>query len=292
MNEVLRSILSNGSITTDDGKTRSLESAISPAEGDFLQGMIRSARPRVSLEVGCGYGVSSLYICEALREVNAAKHIIMDPYQHSEFEGIGLANLKRAGYLDIIDFQEAPSYQYLARLTEERLTIDFAFIDGSHVFDYVFVDFFLIDKLLRPGGIVIVDDLSWPSVRSVCRYVLSNLRYQCIGPKSQGLSERTALRNAATRVRQHGIGPLLRAPLRHIIAPAWRILMWRVGQLVKAPVRHIPGSRISLTDSQLNLPYHSNYVALQKLADGYWTRHERPLSSTTFLVDVDLPTDH
>jgi predicted O-methyltransferase YrrM len=111
MNEVLRSILSNGSITTEDGKYRSLESAISPAEGDFLQEMIRSVRPWVSLEVGCASGISSLYICEALREVNAAKHIIMDPYQYSEFEGIGLANLKRAGYLDIIDFQETPSYQ-------------------------------------------------------------------------------------------------------------------------------------------------------------------------------------
>jgi predicted O-methyltransferase YrrM len=128
MNEVLRSILSSGSIATEDGKNRSLESAISPAEGDFLQEMIRSARPQVSLEVGCAYGVSSLYICEALREVNGTKHIIMDPYQHSEFEGIGVANLKRAGYLDLIDFREVPSYQCLSRLTEEHVTIDFAFI--------------------------------------------------------------------------------------------------------------------------------------------------------------------
>jgi predicted O-methyltransferase YrrM len=292
MNEVLRSILSNGSITTEDGKYRSLESAISPAEGDFLQEMIRSVRPWVSLEVGCAYGISSLYICEALREVNAAKHIIMDPYQYSEFEGIGLANLERAGYLDIIDFQETPSYQYLARLTKECVAIDFAFIDGRHLFDYVFVDFFLIDKLLRPGGVVILDDLSWPSVRSVCRYVLSNLRYQCIGPQSPELPERKAWRNAASRVGQHGIGPLLQAPLRQVLTPTWRMLMWRVGQLGNVPLRRIAASRISLTDSQLNLPYNSNYVALQKLADGYWRHHERPLDTTVTLVDVDLPTDH
>ncbi len=48
-----------------------------------------------------------IYICEALREVNAAKHIIIDPYQHSDLsEGIGLANLRRAGYADMIDFHE------------------------------------------------------------------------------------------------------------------------------------------------------------------------------------------
>jgi predicted O-methyltransferase YrrM len=141
MNEILRSILSSGSVTTKDGKIRALSGAISQEEGDFLQEIIRNARPRVSLEVGCAYGVSSLYICEALREVSAVKHIVMDPYQHSEFEGIGLANLERAGYLDIIDFHETASYQYLARLSEEALAVDFAFIDGMHLFDYALVDF-------------------------------------------------------------------------------------------------------------------------------------------------------
>jgi predicted O-methyltransferase YrrM len=107
MNEVLRSIVSRGPVTTEDGKTRTLHSAISLEEGDFLQEMIRSARPPASLEVGCAYGISSLYFCEALRAVNAAKHIIMDPYQHS---GIGLANLRRADYLDVIDFHDVASY--------------------------------------------------------------------------------------------------------------------------------------------------------------------------------------
>ena len=152
---MLRSIVSSGCITAEDGKTRTLYSAISGEEGNFLQEMIRSARPQVSVEVGCAYGISSLYICEALREVNAAKHIIMDPYQHTEWEGIGLANLRRAGYLYIVDFHEVASHQCLSRLTEERVTVDFAFIDGNHVFEYVLVDFFLIDKLLRPGGAII-----------------------------------------------------------------------------------------------------------------------------------------
>ena len=125
---------------------------------------------------------SSLYICEALREVGADKHIVIDPYQHSGWEGIGLANLRRANYSDIVDFHEAFSHRCLSRLTEEHVKIDFAFVDGEHTFDYVFVDFFLIDKLLRPGGIIIFDDFSYPSIRSVCRYVLLNLRYKCVSP--------------------------------------------------------------------------------------------------------------
>lgn len=255
MNEVLRSILSSKSVVTDDGITRPLHSNIPEEEGNFIQKTIRSARPQVSLEVGCAYGISSLYICEALRDVNAAKHIIIDPGQHfphgkgpfTGWEGIGLANLRRAGYTDLIEFHEAPSYQCLSRLTEEHTTIDFAFIDGMHTFDYVLVDVFLIDKLLKPGGIIILDDFGYSSIRSVCQYVLSDLPYKCIGPKSW---ERSAWR----RLRTAGC------------------IIWRSGLF--ALTRHI----------QLNLPM-SGYVALQKLQDDlvgegpgttrHWTDHTR-----------------
>src|ERR1700738_611928 len=137
MNQVLQSIVSSGSVVTEDGKLRTCDVGIAQEEGEFLQEIIRRQRPQVSVEVGCAYGISSLYICEALREVNAAKHIIIDPWQHASWQDIGIANLKRAGYADIIDFHEVPSYQYLSRLTEEHVKIDFAFIDGNHVFDYV-----------------------------------------------------------------------------------------------------------------------------------------------------------
>jgi Methyltransferase domain len=182
--------------------------------------------------------MGSLAFISAKRfEVRGGKHIIIDPYQHSVWEGIGLANLRRAGYADIIDSYELPSYQYLSRLTEEGVTIDFAFIDGQHTFDYVLVDLFLIDKLLKQGGIVILDDFLYPSIRSVCRYFLLNLPYKCVGPQSGELPElaewRLLSRTLVPRLRQHGIMPLLRAP-RRILAPAWGSLVsiarerWRV----------------------------------------------------------------
>ena len=195
--------------------------------GGFYSGNDQERATEVSLEVGCAYGVSSLYICEALREVGY-KHIVIDPYQHSGWKGIGLANLRRANYSDIVDFHEAFSHQCLSRLTEEHVKIDFAFVDGEHTFDYVFVDFLLIDKLLRPGGIIIFDDFSYPSIRCVCSYFLLNLRYKCVGPQSRKLSELMAPQRLAARVRQRAIGRLVRAPLSRIIAPAWRMLVRRV----------------------------------------------------------------
>jgi predicted O-methyltransferase YrrM len=249
MDQVLQSIFATWSVQTEDGSVRPLHSNISQEEGNFLQDLIRRVQPEVTLEVGCAFGVSSLFICEALREVNATKHIIIDPMQHSSrWAGIGRANLRRAGYTDLVEFHEVPSYQCLARLTEQGMKIDFAFIDGQHTFDYVLVDFFLVDKLLKPGGIVVLDDFAYPSIRDVCRYALTNLCYQCVGPPPPQMPLwRKHARRLYRRVHRDGIGGVVTAPLRRIV------------------------SQGSPSDRQLKLPNHYDvgYAALQKLRDDY-----------------------
>lgn len=187
VNEVLRSILASQSVRTEGGIDRPLHSNIPSDEGEFLQGAIRKHRPRITLEVGCAYGISSLFICEALREVGGTKHIIIDPCQKLPqgnvqfgWEGIGLANLKRAGYSDLVEFHGVPSFQSLPALYAKGEKVDFAFIDGQHTFDYVLVDFFLVDKILKVGGIVVFDDMGYPSIRKVARYVLTNLPYRSL----------------------------------------------------------------------------------------------------------------
>ena len=192
-NDVLRTILANRTVVTESGIERPLHSSVSEDEGEFLQSIIREHKPKCSLEIGCAYGISSLYICEALREaVSSPKHIIIDPAQFlplhrfgepgSGYEGIGLLNLERAGYEDIIEFHNKVSHECLPVLLKNGLKVDFAFVDGQHTFDYVMVDFFFIDKLLSVGGIVVFDDALYASIRKVCRYVLTNMRYSVVGP--------------------------------------------------------------------------------------------------------------
>ena len=62
MNEVLQAILASKKVTTDSGMERPLDYHIDSAEGEFVQSLIRKHRPRVILEVGCAYGISSLYM--------------------------------------------------------------------------------------------------------------------------------------------------------------------------------------------------------------------------------------
>lgn len=201
MNDVLATILRTRSVETEQCESRPLHSDIQPGEGNFLQQVIRELRPSSSLEVGCAYGISSLYICEALKEVGARQHIIIDPYQlgsghegpDAGYEGIGLLNLRRAGLSDFVKFYGELSYRCLPRLESEGVKLDFAFIDGMHTFDYVLNDFFYVDKMLRPGGVVVLDDLTYPSIRKVVRFILTNLPYSAIGPKPERLGRRERL---------------------------------------------------------------------------------------------------
>jgi hypothetical protein len=55
------------------------------------------------------------------------------------------------------------------------LMSDAAFVDGSHRFHEVFVDLYFLRKLVRPGGLIILDDATWPSVATAVRYFDLNL---------------------------------------------------------------------------------------------------------------------
>lgn len=189
MNSVLAEILKTSAVKTADGSAiKPLHSGVSMSEGTFLQQLVRLADPVVSLEVGLAFGISALFICDALPE-HARQHIVIDPHQFKgpwgSWEGIGMANLQRAGHAHRIRLIEEPSYRALCELERMGQKIDFAFIDGHHAFDFAMVDFFLIDRMLTPGGIVAFDDADWPAVRKVCRFVLTNRAYSVIpGPPS------------------------------------------------------------------------------------------------------------
>jgi predicted O-methyltransferase YrrM len=187
MNPVLERILSTGTIRAEGGEELELRASIQPEEGEFLQRQIREIRPKVSLEVGMAYGVSSLYICEAMKEVGGQKHITIDPLQSSPppgWHGIGMKHIREAGFGEMVEHYCEPSDVALPRLAAAGQRIEFALIDGWHTFDVVLLDFFYIDRMLKVGGVVVFDDVNhyqYPGIRKVCRYVATNRRYECLG---------------------------------------------------------------------------------------------------------------
>lgn len=225
MNSVLSEILETGVTKTASGSsTVQLHSSISASEGQFLQKLVRELDPTVSLEVGLAYGISALYICDALNARDGTQHIAIDPNQTGAIDpnehrtsrgdswgGIGMANLRRAGYGAIVRLIEAPSYRALAELEVSGQRIDFAFIDGWHTFDFTLVDLFFIDRMLNVGGVVAFDDASWPAIRKVCRFVRTNLAYSVL--RVDGSDSEPSLK------RRLAEGLLRSSPFRTLLRP-------------------------------------------------------------------------
>jgi hypothetical protein len=63
----------------------------------------------------------------------------------------------------------------LPRLIADGARFDFAFVDGNHQFDGVFVDLFYLGRLVEPGGVVFLDDYQLPGVRRAVAFYVSNL---------------------------------------------------------------------------------------------------------------------
>lgn len=162
-------------------KVGKINGGIHREEAELLARVVADLNPRDSLEIGLGYGFSALAICaSADRPTADRRHLIVDPHQNSYWGGLGLQHLHEAGFAAMIELHEDYSYRVLPRLEAEHKRFDLAFIDGWHTFDFVFVDFFYIDKLLRDDGVVVFDDADWPSVRPVLRFAVSNLDYSVV----------------------------------------------------------------------------------------------------------------
>lgn len=165
-----------------DGSVAPMGVYVPREEGDYLYSLVRDLQPDVTVEVGMANGLSTLFIAEALRENGKGRHIAIDPFQHSDWGGAGLALVKQAGLDHLVELMELPSHQALPDLERAGVRPQFVFIDGSHVFDYVVADFLGTDRILPVDGVVAFDDSDWPAVTAAIRFVLANRRYEVAYP--------------------------------------------------------------------------------------------------------------
>jgi predicted O-methyltransferase YrrM len=174
---VLREALATGEVRRADGTTTALHSSVTGDEAERLYNVVRARDPRASIEIGLAQGISALAITQALHDNGSgALHYIVDPFQTSHWDGVGLENLGRAGLLDQVRFHESFPEEVVPQLP----AAGFAFIDGAHLFDLTMLDFVLVDKRLDVGGVIGFHDLWMASLRDVLRFILTNRGYQVL----------------------------------------------------------------------------------------------------------------
>lgn len=186
-NPVLDGLLTHKHVVDESGRPLSLHhpefptalSHVDVETGELLQRLIRDLRPARTLEIGLAYGVSTLFICEALADVSPdARHVVIDPFQRGKWQGLGLRNVHDAGFGSMVDFCDEASEIVLPRLVSAGQRLDFVFIDGLHRFDQVMVEFYYVNRLLRPGGVVAFDDADRRSVSRAIRHALTYPAYR------------------------------------------------------------------------------------------------------------------
>ena len=151
--------------------------AASPAEAEALRGWIAREGATRTIEIGLAYGFSALHICEGLLEnpSPAPRHVALDPAQATRFAGCGLQVLAEAGVAALVEHHAEVSEIALPRFLGEGRRFDLAFVDGNHRFDGVFLDLIFLGRLVRAGGIVVVDDYQLPAIRRAAAFCLTNL---------------------------------------------------------------------------------------------------------------------
>jgi predicted O-methyltransferase YrrM len=178
---VLDRLLDEGRAVSDsDGSVHELfPVAASPAEGEALRRRVVAEAATRTVEIGLGYGISTLFVCQGLLEVgdSDAHHVAIDPHQATRFANCGLQFLAEAGVGGFVEHQEEESQAALPRLLAEERSFDLAFVDGNHRFDGVFVDLVYLGRLVRPGGIVLLDDYQLPGVERAASFFVTNLAW-------------------------------------------------------------------------------------------------------------------
>ena len=130
---------------------------IAPEQGQFMGMLIRLLGAKLTLEVGVFTGYSSTSVALALPEDGRIIACDVSP----EYTSVARRYWREAGVEHKIDLRLAPAVETLDALLAEGRTgaFDFAFIDADKENYDRYYERAL--KLLRPGGLIAVDNVLW-----------------------------------------------------------------------------------------------------------------------------------
>jgi predicted O-methyltransferase YrrM len=176
---VLAEMASSRCATGRSGKSfKNIESLSSLNNLIVLRSLMQELKPERTLEVGLSFGGSCLVFAASHRDlghVPARQHIVLDPFQKEVWDDAGLLAVEKAGLTGYTDFRSSFSAIELPKLVFAVERVGLIYIDGSHLFEDVFIDAFYAIRLLAEGGVIAFDDCSLPDVDKVIRFVQKNL---------------------------------------------------------------------------------------------------------------------
>jgi len=135
--------------------TRSLVSALSHA---LLYALVRNLLPEHVIEIGTYMAGTSEAICRALERNGKGVLHTTDPFGERAPAVLSQwpSELRRH-----IRFYALDSMQFFSEITKQRDTrADLVFVDGNHEYESAAFDIGSAARILRPGGFIVVDNVS------------------------------------------------------------------------------------------------------------------------------------
>lgn len=146
----------------------------SPRNLRTIEQLMKRHSPRNTLEVGLASGGSAAVFAAMHRSSNPAGrrvHIAIDPNQSTLFDSVGRMRLEEMRLIDFVEIIEDRSALVLPRLVAEGRQFGMIYVDGSHLFEDVFVDAYFGVRLLEEGGYILFDDCTDPHVAKVLSFI-------------------------------------------------------------------------------------------------------------------------
>lgn len=133
-------------------------------------------RPQRTLETGLGCGASATLFAELHRRAghDGVRHHMVDPLQRDLWQDCALRHLQAEGLATRCHHHASRSDQVLPQLVASGERFGLIYLDGSHLFEDVFVDCHFAHQLLETGGLLAFDDSAHPHVHKVLRFLRRN----------------------------------------------------------------------------------------------------------------------
>ncbi|SEP48126.1 Methyltransferase domain-containing protein [Rhodospirillales bacterium URHD0017] len=122
----------------------------------LLFALVRTQRPATAAEVGTFHGGGAEVITRALWENGEGFLHTTDPFGAERCPEIFArwpGELRR-----LVEFHPLNSMDFFLKLHHRRVALDFVLVDGDHDYELALFDLQMAARLLRPGGIVVMND--------------------------------------------------------------------------------------------------------------------------------------
>ena len=173
----MKPFLPDGRLEDSAGTWREVHSASTSNNLAVLQHWFLQLEPARTLEIGLAFGASATLLLALHRQAGHSGrcHHAIDPFQRTDWGACALRHLAAEGLNERFALHEELSCFALPKLYQTGERFGLIYVDGSHLFEDVLVDFYFASLMLETGGIIAFDDSSCGHVLKVVAFIRSNL---------------------------------------------------------------------------------------------------------------------